>query len=459
MENFGILNTIIQIMNKPQKHVSRFIFILMAIALCVPAIHPACAKEPAYDGRPMSDWLLARSDEKQQNAIRQIGTNAIPTLLDILGVKEKTLRKVLARLDNKDLRRDILNDKEFNLDDLRDLAVIGFGILGTNAEPVIPQMYKLLNDEETSFKAAEALVKVGPKGFAALTNGLTSPDAAVRDSVVNALGQKGGGDSNVITQLLVNALKDEADGVRGNAAMFLAGRNPELVIPALLPLLNDQQPYPQRKAVMALGSFGAAAKSAAPKILSIYTNAPDGIIFGSLRAIDPEMAGKAEEFIVNSGPTNAARLLYTTTLLKNGMKLIAGGYIHTEIPAVANRALASAELIDPRTGKWRETGEMHVARAMHTAILLPNGKVLVVGGIDSNGSDLSSTELYDPTTETWTMTGTLNKPRSNAPVILQPKGKVLVFSERYRGPIFDVEQYDTATGKWTVVTNMTQRPK
>jgi hypothetical protein len=50
----------------------------------------ARASEPSYNGKPLSEWLVEQDVGMQQDAILQIGTDGIPTLLDIVGVKERT---------------------------------------------------------------------------------------------------------------------------------------------------------------------------------------------------------------------------------------------------------------------------------------------------------------------------------------------------------------------------------
>ena len=70
---------------------------------------------------------------------------------------------------------------------------------------------------------------------------------------------------------------------------------------------------------------------------------------------------------------------------------------------------AGLALIQPcagQSGTWTATGSLGTARAVHTATLLPNGKVLVAGGNNYSGM-LASAELYDPASGTWTATGSL----------------------------------------------------
>ena len=59
--------------------------------------------------------------------------------------------------------------------------------------------------------------------------------------------------------------------------------------------------------------------------------------------------------------------------------------------------MALAELYDPASGSWAATANMIETREGHTAVLLPNGNVLVAGGTGGTfGNPLASAELYDP---------------------------------------------------------------
>jgi hypothetical protein len=152
----------------------------------------------------------------------------------------------------------------------------------------------------------------------------------------------------------------------------------------------------------------------------------------------------------STGSLGAARRGATAILLPNGKVLVAGGY------GVSNY-LASAELYNPATGTWSFTGSLGAARQGATATLLANGKVLVVEGTDLNGYALASAELYNPATGTWSATGSLAAPRTEATATLLANGKVLVVGGLGNTSLTSgsAELYDPTTGAWSSTASLT----
>ena len=122
-------------------------------------------------------------------------------------------------------------------------------------------------------------------------------------------------------------------------------------------------------------------------------------------------------------PTDAlaeARDGHTATLLPDGRVLVVGGK--------ANGFLASAEVWDPATATFGPTGSLVEPRGFHTATLLPDGRVLVVGGA-GEGEDappLATAEVWDPATGTFSPSGSLVEKREDHTATLLPDGRVLV---------------------------------
>jgi N-acetylneuraminic acid mutarotase len=147
---------------------------------------------------------------------------------------------------------------------------------------------------------------------------------------------------------------------------------------------------------------------------------------------------------------NSRRSWHTATLLPNGKVLVTGGLNSFNIP------LALAELYDPVAGTWTYTGSLSVGRELHTATLLPNGKVLVTGGYtftNSNYAPVAAAELYDPATGTWTLTGPMGAARYQHTATLLPNGHVMAVggygTNTGNAYLTSAELYDPATGTWT----------
>jgi len=158
-----------------------------------------------------------------------------------------------------------------------------------------------------------------------------------------------------------------------------------------------------------------------------------------------------QQFQFTTGPMTQDRTGHTATLLLDGTVLVVGGY------ALANPALCSAELYDPNSGLWTSTGSMHACRSDHTATLLPNGEVLVAGGTDSKDNSVSSAELYNPFTHGWTVTGAMSSARSIHSAALLPDGTVLVAGGEQSpqwSNLSSAETYNSFTGAWTITQRM-----
>jgi hypothetical protein len=139
-----------------------------------------------------------------------------------------------------------------------------------------------------------------------------------------------------------------------------------------------------------------------------------------------------------------ARTQHTATLLLDGRVLVAGG--------TANGiSLDAAELYDPNTGEWSPTGNLHGGRQNHTATLLSDGRVLVAGGFtyDFPQGVLKSAELYDPATGAWSQTADMGVARYGHTATLLSNGKVLVVGGGGRVRYHRAELYDPDTATWS----------
>lgn len=145
------------------------------------------------------------------------------------------------------------------------------------------------------------------------------------------------------------------------------------------------------------------------------------------------------------GSMATPRLSHTMTLLPNGKILVAGGISL----ASKDGQLAKCELYDPLTRTFSPAAAMAVHRASHTATLLPNGKVLVAGGVSLGSVKTLQAELYDPATDSWSGAGTTTAHDTGAAALL-PNGKVLLAGG---AGSTGAELYDPAANAWAAAAS------
>ncbi|HEX5411147.1 MAG TPA: kelch repeat-containing protein [Terriglobia bacterium] len=175
---------------------------------------------------------------------------------------------------------------------------------------------------------------------------------------------------------------------------------------------------------------------------------------------DPSKAATAAVVLTDHGfrmlnsSTLEPRYAHTATLLPNGKVLIAGG-ISINVDGSSGNLVASAELFDPATETFTATGPMSSARAGHIATLLNNGTVLVTGGRNATA------EVYDPATGGFTPVGNMVAERGAHTASLLGDGRVLIAGGQHAGPdafaiypVATAEIYDPTTQTFTRVGDM-----
>jgi len=156
---------------------------------------------------------------------------------------------------------------------------------------------------------------------------------------------------------------------------------------------------------------------------------------------DTDLYDPATDHWTHVPDMSVARMSHTSTRLNNGRVLVAGG-------RDIDGPHTSAQLYDPITNTWSAAGSMAVARSEHTETLLADGRVLVTGGRYDRFSIVgtATAEIYDPATNTWSSVASMANPRIEHTATVLADGRILVVGGESQA---GAEIYDPLADTWT----------
>ena len=220
----------------------------LAIAISAVSIHSLLQREPSYDGRTLSQWLedfdlgAANRCERAADAIDEIGTNAIPRLLSLLGAKDTPLDEAMAEINDTQSIMAIDWDTAF---DSHWRALRGFEALGDKAVAAIPTLATALERGENPAFVSFALASIGVEALPSLQSASTNQNHGVRMSSIAALG--------------------------------ILGAEARPAIATLIACLTDANATVRRCAADALGRIGSEARDAVPSLEKAREDIDSGV--------------------------------------------------------------------------------------------------------------------------------------------------------------------------------------
>jgi HEAT repeat protein len=224
-----------------------------------------------------------------QHAIRQMGTDALPRLIELLHKRPFVAKQKIYSFLNDKVGLDLSDD--FLAWQVR--SVQALQALGPTAKPALSELTRLLHDPKNSILAADVLPYLGPDAVPALIGALSSTNSSIRYSGAWGISYSGSNGEPAI-QLLVERLSDDSEATEVRMRSILAlgkiGKQPDKVIPVLVTLLSHTNRGFSVRAARSIGLFATNATSAIPALLQAVNHEDENIVRAARSAltnIDP----------------------------------------------------------------------------------------------------------------------------------------------------------------------------
>jgi hypothetical protein len=287
---------------------------VLALAAIGLFLYASRTNEPSFQGRKLGEWLADIENthddseaEPARNAVRQIGTNAIPYLLRMMRAEDSKLKQtfftLLAKAHINTVRIPDATGKHLR-------ATLGFWALGPQASSAIPELTPLMSNAEIGPLATKALVDIGPAGVEAAVVGLADTNAIVRRETAGMLGFPGivrfttnatparmavlQAHAEIAVPPLIRALSDSDELTRARAAtsLGLLGQKPEMVVSALIKNLPETNGWRvPASAAKGLSRFGTNAVAALPALRAIAAHPDSRVresVAGAIQSIETQ---------------------------------------------------------------------------------------------------------------------------------------------------------------------------
>jgi HEAT repeat protein len=314
-------------------HKARYILPVVALTgLAWLILHP---HEPVYKAHSLTFWLKqARQnnwlDPEAEKAIRAMGTNALPTLMEMVKVRNSPLRADLIKMSTN---QHLVSIPILPQHDIHLMAIYGFRQLGATAKAAVPRLVILINDKDPEVRdcAAICLGRIGPSARDAVpglvkylsealrTNTGTVQDTYEMESAAFALGEIGGPSRPAIPELtalskltntfgdarsfakaalikisgnpqllftdVINNAADQSDWTEKGIVIYLLETNAESAIPFLLTTLQQTNTFLKPRALQLLGRIHAHPEVCLPAIALLLQSTNSEIRLNAIQSI------------------------------------------------------------------------------------------------------------------------------------------------------------------------------